>query len=256
MISFNEAIEKNWLVIKGEAGYIGGNKKQIYANYNHRFGEFNWSKGHIFYNKPISKDQAIEIYEEGYYQYLSNNSDVLDWLTNTASEVYDLDPSNVNSGLDYKIQECNANHFQDISIRRVLKRLNRSFKGDHLVEIRGHKSEGYRLNPGQVPFHIPDAILNREGKTWWEPKSVEAFYQHNKILLVNPDKLMVHPTIKCPDDSTIYWHSKSTYYKPNSDPLILEKLSGKESRRNMHHNRQYKRLPKQKSKPYSFFLSD
>lgn len=58
-----------------------------------------------------------------------------------------------------------------------------------LLHVRGPQSEGFWLNPGIVPFHRPDAILprlaeNLSGKNlWWNDGSIEAFYQHNKVLL-------------------------------------------------------------------------
>src|SRR5262249_45053712 len=93
------------------------------------------------------------------------------------------------SGLDYHKQECPAIHLQDIAVRRCLKRLNRSFQGDHLVQIRGQDSEGFRLNPGKVPFHDPDGILRPSlaHEAWWEEDSIEDFWQSNKILQVSAD---------------------------------------------------------------------
>ena len=111
------------------------------------------------------------------------------------------------SGFDYSKQECDATHLQDISIRRVLTRLALEeqgitpdpenlptipiFEGDHLVQIRGRRSEGYRFNPGVVPFHDGSLIRQCEMKGWWRPDSVEDWYQKNKVLLVNPDALHV-----------------------------------------------------------------
>ncbi|MFC1731984.1 hypothetical protein ACFL6I_16820 [candidate division KSB1 bacterium] len=44
-------------------------------------------------------------------------------MTTYTSEVYDIHPSNVESGLDYSNQECDATHLQDISVRRALTRI-------------------------------------------------------------------------------------------------------------------------------------
>ena len=105
-------------------------------------------------------------------------------------------PTNVQSGLDYSIQEDTASHLHDIAVRNAVSRLGREFSGDHLVEIRGHTSEGYRLNPGQVPFHLPDKVLlpSQSAGTWWKSHSIEDFWQSNKVLVVRSgaEKRQVH----------------------------------------------------------------
>ena len=90
---------------------------------------------------------------------------------------------------------------QDIAVRRCLKRLNRSFQGDHLVQIRGHDSEGFRLNPGQVPFHEPDSVLrpSLSSRSWWQENSVEDFWQSNKLLQVRssvPEEVLKRHVLK------------------------------------------------------------
>ncbi|HOU94965.1 MAG TPA: hypothetical protein PLU22_28135, partial [Polyangiaceae bacterium] len=66
--------------------------------------------------------------------------------------------------------------------------LGRRFQGTELVRIRGRGSAGYRLNPGVVPFHAPEAILKPELVGWWQPGSIESFWQSNKVLEVWPDE--------------------------------------------------------------------
>ena len=58
-----------------------------------------------FSGKIIAEDVAIQIYEDAYYEFFDTHRDKLEWLINTASDVYDTAPSNVQAGLDYKIQE-------------------------------------------------------------------------------------------------------------------------------------------------------
>jgi hypothetical protein len=257
MITFDENIMEKLVVIIGERGYAGKNKAQIRQSYDLMFGEDHWSKGHLVDTEVVSTDVLMKYYEDGYFHFLQQNSDVLEWLVNTASDVYDIDPSNVNSRLDYNIQECNATHLQDISVRRVLQRLGKKFAGDHLVQIRGHESEGYVLNPGRVPFHQPELILHSDNKgNWWEPDSIEAFYQHNKVLLVDPGKLVVTPEIECPDGKLIYSRDKSTSYKPLEDPHFLQAIKGKVVRRMAHEQEEYKFLRNQETKSYSTFMND
>ena len=124
------------------------------------------------------------LYEDAYHAHLQRSPAELEWLVQTASEVFDNSDSNVLSGLDYSVQEAPSTHLQDIALRRCLVRLGRHFEGDHLLEIRGRGSEGYRLNPGEVPFHRPELILHPQARSWWRPDSVESFWQSNKILQV------------------------------------------------------------------------
>jgi len=256
MREFNLELGNSWVTITNELGYSGNKKDQINKFYDVNFGEDQWSKAYLIDNKLSTKSEAIELYEDAYLHFLENNPSILEWLVNTASNVYDIDPSNVNSGLDYSIQECSATHLQDISVRRVLKRLGREFKGDHLIQIRGYNSEGYVLNPGQVPFHKPELILDSFTKNWWKSDSIEAFYQHNKALLVNPDKLIVTPEIEMPNGEIIYRNSRSSYYQQlNSNPLIIKRLKGKDVRRRTHYDKKMKVLRDQETKPYSKFVN-
>jgi nicotinate-nucleotide adenylyltransferase len=175
-----------WTVV-GRPGYVGGSRQAREKQFNRLFGEDNWRIRYLWRGRVIDRDAALELYEQAYYQSFLDRPDVLSWLCRTASEVHDIAPTNVASGLDYAKQECRATHLQDIAVRRCLKRLGRRFEGDHLVEIRGHSSEGYVLNPGKVPFHEPGAVLKPSlGRdSWWDEGSVEDFWQSNKVLEVN-----------------------------------------------------------------------
>jgi hypothetical protein len=171
-------------------GYFGKKRDELFALWNSQYGENNWRIAWQWGDKVLEKEMALQIYEDAYYMYFKNNPVKLNWLLNTASDVYDTAASNVNSGLDYKLQETPNTHLHDISIRRVIIRLGEQFRGDHLVEVRWKNSEGYELNPGIVPFHKPEFILPGEIKTyndtgiWWNNKSDEDWYQRNKLLQV------------------------------------------------------------------------
>ena len=106
-------------------------------------------------------------------------------MISTAREVYDYEPDDVNSGLDYMVQNGTATHLQDIAIRNVVLRRGWQFKGRELVQIRSHSTYwGKKLSPGKVRFHRPDLIVNPHLEGWWEPNSIEDFWQSNKALQV------------------------------------------------------------------------
>lgn len=128
------------------------------------------------------------LYEDAYYFYLADHAEMLDQLARDARDVYDDDPRDVDSGLDYEVQTTTRNHYQDIAIRRVMARHGRRFEGAHLVQIRhteGTHPLSIPLSPGAVPFHQPTWIVQPAlERWWWEPYSVECFYQSNKVLQV------------------------------------------------------------------------
>ena len=179
----------DWILLYHKAGYFGKKRDERVEGLNARFGEGNWTLAWDVERRIVGQRDAIQLYEDAYVAHLEKNKSVLDWLVSTASDVYDTAPSNVRSGLDYSIQEGQANHLQDIAIRRAVQRLGKTFGGDHFVEVRGRKSEGRALGPGIVPFHRQEIILPRSPhhSRWWQDGSVEAFYQQNKVLCVAPE---------------------------------------------------------------------
>ena len=171
-------------------GYLGKKRDEVLEEWNQKYGKGNWRLAYQWGPAVVSRTFAIQLYEDGYYEFLKNNNETLEWLIKTASDVFDTAESNVRSGLDYQKQETKNNHLHDISIRRAILRLGRRFEGDKLIHVRWKDSEGYRLSPGIVPFHIPDMILSEEIKSysgkdaWWRSKTIEDFYQRNKILQI------------------------------------------------------------------------
>ncbi len=140
-------------------------------------------------------------YENSYFEFMKNNKPILDWLINTAKDVYDNDISNINSKTDYSIQETKSTHIQDIAVRRVIQRMNLEFKGQELIQIRGKDSRGYMLNPGKIPFYKPEFILKPERNGWWDKDSIEDFWQSNKIILLERHYLNIlldDEVLNCP----------------------------------------------------------
>ena len=255
MISYNDALAQRWVSIIGELKYFGSKRQLIIEQYNQRFGSENWTTAHLIRGEIKPTDKAIELYEEGYFEFLRTHPTTLEWLVNTASDVYDISPTNVASGFDYKVQECNGIHLQDIAIRRVLRKIGREFKGNRLVQIRGSETEGYVLNPGKVPFHLPDLILSNDNQNWWSKGSIEEFYQNNKALLVNPDKLVLTPAI-IGSEGLIFRADKQNYYIQTDQLLRLRWINGKKIRRLCHETEDYRFIPKCTIVVYSEYLEN
>lgn len=177
-----------WAIL-GRPGYAGKKMKLQRNELLEKFGENNWKIAHLVNDQLLTRDEALIHFENSYLSFFQKNPEILEWLILSAKEIFDTDPSNVDSGLDYSIQETDAIHLHDIAIRRVLTKLNKNFQGENLMQIRGENSDGYILTTGQVPFYKPELILKPELKGWWQKKSIESFWQSNKVLAVKFDKL-------------------------------------------------------------------
>ncbi len=179
-------------------GYFGASREELHKKFDDQYGVNQWCLGWQWGDRIIFKPEALQIYEDAYYEHLKKEREVLNWLTRVASDVYDTAPSNVNAGFDYNLQETSSNHIQDVAVRRAVLRLGEMFQGKRLLHIRPEQ-EGERLSPHLVPFHLPYMIYHGKIKykgrerdfeknpPWWTkmgiPNSVEQFYQQNKLLL-------------------------------------------------------------------------
>jgi hypothetical protein len=173
----------DWDTIRG-LGHFGARRDEIKSDLDSKLGKGNWRIRHIWGEQIIDDEMTFQIYEDAYYEFLKERSEVLDLLLRTAQNDYNNAISNIQSGLDYHIQENEADHLQDIAIRRVVLRLGKKFEGNSIVQVRGQNSEGYALSPGVVPFHLPDMIKEPHLEGWWNKDSIEDFYQSNKVLQV------------------------------------------------------------------------
>ena len=188
----------NWETIE-RPGYLGTSRDKISTGWNKKFGKNNWRIGWQWGSQILERSEALQIYEDGYYEFFKNNVGTLNWLVTNSSDVYDTAPSNVESKFSYDRQETPNNHIHDVAIRRAVLRNGVRFVGDNLLHVRPQK-EGEKLGPHKIPFHLPHMIYS--GKTkykgefrdfskdppWWLkmgiPASVEQFYQQNKVLQV------------------------------------------------------------------------
>ncbi|MBI4918995.1 hypothetical protein HY837_03630 [archaeon] len=178
----------NEFVKVGRPGAIGSRKNEVITNYNKLYGENNWRLIHHINNFPVELPGVLALYEDAYFEYFKVNPEELDFIAENYENCYDNNVSNVNSGFDYTIQEYGGNHYQDIAIRRVLLRNGMWFKGKGLLEIRT-SGTGLKWNPGELPFHLPELIVQPEFKGWWKHRSIESWYQSNKYLEVKKNAL-------------------------------------------------------------------
>jgi hypothetical protein len=185
--------EKWKLVDNTSPGYVGQRRNDLWAERDGKYGKGNWQTIWLVRGNYLEYEEACRLYEDAYFEYFKKRPELLEYLLETASDVYDDDPSNVESGLDYSKRGEVRTHIQDIAIRNCVKRFGRDFKGNQLIQIRdriGEHSLSLALSPGQVPFHEPgiisdpDNLAEIRSKAWWLPLSVEDFYQRGKRLVV------------------------------------------------------------------------
>lgn len=181
-------------------GYFGTQRDEIQKGFDNTHGVGNWRIAWEFGGLVIARPEALQIYEDGYYEHFKADKNLFDWLTNNFSNVFDTSPSNVEAGFSYDVQETASNHIHDVAIRRAVLRRGKWFKGKELLEVRSLNAKGWVLSPCMIPFHLPEMIYQGATKykgqdrdfianpPWWITKgiknSVEKFYQQNKVLQI------------------------------------------------------------------------
>lgn len=175
---------------KTRIGQFGKNRDAAFEKYDKEYGRGNWIIAWKYGEHYFNFLSACILYEQSYYQDSFNRHELWNNLMKNSSEVYDIDESDINSGLNYSEQNNIATHIQDIAIRNVLKIRDEKFQGNQPVQIRGNSGYkfGRMLSPSQVPFFNPSKIEQPSLEGWWTEKgiknSVEEWYQTNKVLLI------------------------------------------------------------------------
>jgi len=178
----------DWAIL-GRPGFAGKQKIQKRKELLDKFGESNWKIAHLYEDNLLSREEALIHFENSYQKFFEDNPEILEWLLQTATDIYDNQESNVNSGMDYSIQETEDAHLHDIAIRRVLQKMGKAFQGKSFLQIRGENSDGFILSTGQVPFYEPKLIQRKQLKGWWGKNSIESYWQSNKVLSVKTKRL-------------------------------------------------------------------
>jgi hypothetical protein len=185
---------KEWSLIDNTSpGYVGKHRNDLWAERDSKYGKGNWQLIWLVAADYLEYTEACRLYEDAYFENFRKRPELLEYLLEVAADVYDDDPSNVESGFDYSKRGDVRTHIQDIAIRNCVKRFGREFRGNKLVQIRDRVGEhplSLALSPGQVPFHKPELVSNPDNlaeirsKAWWLPLSVEDFYQRAKRVVV------------------------------------------------------------------------
>jgi hypothetical protein len=215
-----------WIPV-GVPGFAGAAKARWGDVLDERFGADGWRVGHVVRGSIVSRAAALVEYEQAYRVHLRDRPALVRFLTTVCGNVYDDNVGNVRDD-DYEQPHTAMNHYQDISVRRVIAELiddpawpdvvetapgevdlidlgtgqthrvsrARGFGGGHLLQIREPTSPGYVLNPAVVPVHDPALIATHPGRTEWYHVegcghlSVEAFWQGSKVIEVRLDRFL------------------------------------------------------------------
>ena len=211
----------------GQPGFAGLNKHAWKATLDERYGPDGWRLAHIVRGRSVPASVAILEYEAAYRAYLTAQPAMVRFLVSACGNVYDNDPSNVFDE-SYEQPDGASNHYQDISVRRVIaslvddpdwpdvtptpagevdltdagtgevRRVPRAsgFRGDLLLQIREPDSPGFFLSPAVVPAHDPTLLTTLPGRLEWYHAegcghlSIEAFWQMSKVVEVRADRFL------------------------------------------------------------------
>ena len=220
------ALEAVWIPV-GAPGFAGASKAHWQGMLDARFGADGWRMAHVVRGAIVSRAVALAEYEEAYRVYLASRPALVRFLVTACGNVYDDQVANVHDD-DYDQPHTAMNHYQDISVRRVIAglvddpgwpdvvatpaetvelvdlgtgarhRVPRAygFRGAHLLQIREPTSPGYCLNPAVVPIHDPSLLAAMPARTEWYHHegcghlSVEAFWQGSKVIEVRYDRFL------------------------------------------------------------------
>lgn len=220
------SLEEVWIAV-GSPGFAGDAKHRWRSVLDARFGADGWRLAHVVRGEIVPASVAIREYEASYRRYLRDRPALVRFLVEACGNVYDYAVENVVDDA-YDQPHTPMNHYQDISVRRVLAELvddadwpdvvdtpteevalidlgtgrahtvprARGMRGEHLLQIRGPDSPGFMLSPAVVPAHDPALLATRPDRLdWYHGEgvghlSVEAFWQMSKVIEVRYDRFL------------------------------------------------------------------
>lgn len=215
-----------WIPV-GLPGFSGDEKGRRGDLLDARFGADGWRLGHVVRGVVVSPEVAIVEYEAAYRAFLRARRPLVAFLAAACGNVYDNAVANVFDD-DYLQPHTASNHYQDISVRRVIaelvgdatwpevsatepgdtdlvdlgtgrrERVPRAsgMRGDGLLQIREPDSPGFMLSPAVVPVHDPALITTLPTRIEWYHLegcghlSIEAFWQMSKVVEVRYDRFL------------------------------------------------------------------
>ncbi|MDD5289699.1 MAG: hypothetical protein PHT40_00685 [Patescibacteria group bacterium] len=180
----------DWKTV-AKPGWFGEAKNDMLAHFDQDYGAGNWRIRHRLGPRLLNLPEALRLYELCYELHFLNPNTRFLWtkLFEQACEVWTEYESDVESGLDYSIQKAKAPHYEDVSIRIIMKQYGHQFGGERLIRVRADSNDviGIALSSIHIPFVFPEFIeSDAHGVQWWNRHrgSLEHFWHANKELQV------------------------------------------------------------------------
>lgn len=185
-----ELKKPEWITVE-RPGWFGEATEEALRVYNGKYGVGNWRLRHRFGPRLIALEEALRIYELCYELHFVNPHTRYLWvnLFQVAKEVWTEEEFDVESGTDYSIQKAKAPHYEDVSIRIIMRKYHQKFSGERLVRVRADSEDlvGVALSSIHIPFIFPKFFEPPFAETlWWNRHegSLEYFWHCNKVLQV------------------------------------------------------------------------
>ena len=128
---------------------LGKNRDRFKRYLNKKVGEGNWYWAFKIGKSLYSWDLGMQLYEDSYWSFFRNNLTLFKELVKNYGDVCEFNKQDMESGTDYRKQTQDADHYQDIAIRRCLRRFGVWFRGSQLLKLPGSK-----YGDDKVPFHL------------------------------------------------------------------------------------------------------
>lgn len=191
--------ENNIWVDLERPGYLGKQRDEKYKFWDlpENYGKGNWriinraSNGEVFNYEDI----IYRIYIPGYEQYFKLHPEEASEIADRYSFGYDKDLISLSQAFDiyalYNVPN-RVNQFHHVAFNMALLNLGYFFKGSESVQVREGKPgiqdseqpNGFLWSPGRIECTVSHLIPEPRIKGWWNPNSIEDFYQSTKILQI------------------------------------------------------------------------
>lgn len=156
---------------------LGNNRDKFLAKVTRVAGKGNWFWAFAAKKKLYSWEWGLQLYEDAFWEFFKHNGSALKELVDNYSNVYVINRFDIDSGLDYKKQTQNSDHYSDIAVRRCFIRFGLSFKGKDILEL--GKSQ---FSQSKVPFHLPH-LINKPDTLG----SVKSWLDTNRLIVIAPE---------------------------------------------------------------------
>lgn len=182
--------KSEWITV-ARPGWFGEAKDEMLRGFDEKYGTDQWRIRHLLGPRLLDFEEALRIYQRCYEFHYDHPDTRYIWnnLFRTAKEVWTEEESDIESGTNYSIQLAKAPHYEDVSIRIIMRECHKKFTGDKLIRIRADSEDlvGIQLSSIHIPFIYPEFMEAPVAEAhWWNrhKTSLEYFWHCNKVLQI------------------------------------------------------------------------